>query len=196
MTQILHFLTFSQSLQIQNLWVFDRPPTSWGLTRQFPILLWLLLNGRVLHRTEKGFSSPNCRWMDGRSFSWRTFWSHSLFMAVFRQDSWRPRSLDRKAMDWGSFTVGMRQDCLLWTSLFPSEKMTLPQSSAAQSLHLLQKTSLLFYCMFLLERSSLFAALLDTRPSHASLLPFLSNWWWLNPAAETASGDGLCNILK
>jgi hypothetical protein len=62
------------------------------------------------------------------------------------------------------------------------EKMTLPQSSAVQSLYLLQNISLSL--MFFLERSGFFAALIDTRPSsksycacrctHTCLLLFLS----------------------
>src|SRR4029434_1980515 len=45
--------------------------------------------------------------------------------------------------------------------------MTLPQSSAVQSLYLLQNISLSL--MVFLERSGFFAALLDTRPSSKSL---------------------------
>ncbi|XP_077425184.1 putative ATP-dependent RNA helicase TDRD12 isoform X2 [Vanacampus margaritifer] len=48
-----------------------------------------------------------------------------------------------------------------------SEKMTLPQSSADQSLHLLQNIGLSL--IFFLEISGFFAALLDTRPSTKSI---------------------------
>uniref|UniRef100_A0A674B2E0 Pre-mRNA-processing factor 40 homolog A n=1 Tax=Salmo trutta TaxID=8032 RepID=A0A674B2E0_SALTR len=68
-----------------------------------------------------------------------------------------------------------RSPCLLRASFFPDapnnrkgdslEKMTLPQSSAVQSLYLLQNISLSL--MFFLERSGFFAAL-DTRPSSKS----------------------------
>ena len=59
--------------------------------------------------------------------------------------------------------------------------MTLPQSSAVQSLYLLQNISLSL--MFFLESSGFFAALLDTRPYSKSLY-----WWWPDPQTL---GDGV-----
>ena len=50
-----------------------------------------------------------------------------------------------------------------------SEKMTLPQSSAVQSLHLLQDICQSLIFLFLLVRNGFFSALLDTRPSFKSL---------------------------
>ena len=59
--------------------------------------------------------SPNCSWTVGRSCSRRTFWYHSLFMAVFLGKTVRePIPLaEKQPHTWmvsGCFTVGMRQD--------------------------------------------------------------------------------------
>ena len=90
----------------QNLWVFVCPPASWGLTSSSQ---WDLGLGSFLAMDPKfrcfvppshlvitfalwqgapscwkrHCSSPNCSMMVGRSCSWRMFWYHSLFMAVF-----------------------------------------------------------------------------------------------------------------
>ena len=80
------------------------------------------------------------------------------------------------------------------------EKMTLPKSSAVQSLYFLQNISLSI--MLFLVKSAFFVALLDARLFSKSLrltcqLPFSEqalHWWCHSPAAESLLGDspGTC----
>lgn len=116
---------------------------------------------------------PNCSWMVGRSCSWKMFLNHSLFVAVFLgKIVKRVHSLEFL----GCYTVGMTHHLSSPGQAFfrcrhtkgdSSVKMTLPPSSAVQSLYLLQNFCLSL--MFFLDKGGFFAALTDARPPWCKL---------------------------